>query len=232
MLSGMTMLIYALIDPRDGQRRYIGKTMRTAHRRLRRHLARCYLDQADTHKNRWLRQLITLGLAPRIEVLEQCATAYDLAEAERRHIAEHRAAGARLTNLTPGGEGGSGPHTAASREKIRLALTGKKKSEQHRLKIIATITGRKASEQTRAKLRAVHSARPRKPWSEEHRLAIRDGKGGKPFFDQNGNRYESQNGAARDLGLNLGHINEVLKGTRRSTGGYVFTYLRVQEFPA
>lgn len=226
------MIIYALIDPRTDQPRYIGKTMRTAHRRLRRHLSRCYLDQADTHKNRWLRQLLAAGLEPRIVVMEQCATASELAAAERRHIAEQRAAGARLTNLTPGGDGGSGPHTAESREKIRLALTGKKKSEQHRQQIIAIITGRKASSATRALLSRIRKGKNPTPRTEAYRLTMRDAKGGRPFVDQHGNLYDTQKGAARQLDLQPGHINSVLNGSRKSTGGYVFTYLRVQEFPA
>ena len=58
-----------------------------------------------------------------------------------------------------------------------------------------------------------------------------DAKGGYPFVDQHGTRYESQQGVARDLGLNVAHINDVLHGKRRSTGGYIFHFLRVQEFP-
>lgn len=35
--------------------------------------------------------------------------------------------------------------------------------------------------------------------------------------------FRSQNEAARKLGLNVGHINNVLKGHRNHTGGYLFT---------
>lgn len=226
------MLIYALIDPRDGQTRYIGKTVRTAHRRLRRHVARCYLDEAHTHKNRWLRHLLALGLEPSIKVLESCGSEAQLSAAEIRHIAEHRAAGVRLTNATAGGDGTSGwKHTAASLGKLRLALIGKPKSEAHRLKVIAAVTGRTASAATRAKLSALRKGKNLTPRTEAYRLTMRDSKGGRSFIDQHGNRYETQKGAARKLGLNVAHINEVLHGKRKSTGGYVFHHLRVQEFP-
>jgi len=163
------MLIYALIDPRNGELRYIGKTVRTAHRRLRRHLARCYLDEAHTHKNRWLRKLLSLGLEPSIEVLERCRSEVELSAAEIRHIAEHQAHGARLTNSTSGGDGTSGwKHTASSIEKLRRALTGKPKSAIHKLRAGLASRGRRASEETRAKLSAIRAG---KPWSKSRRAA-------------------------------------------------------------
>lgn len=224
------MLIYALVDPRNNQIRYIGKTMRTAHRRLRRHLARCYLDEANTHKNRWLRQLLAFGLEPQILVLETCTSAIDLSAAERRHIAAYRTSGARLTNATPGGDGGGWKHTPESREKLRRAHTGKKKSAEHLASLRASQIGRITSEETRVKLRAAHRARKRQPWSDERRIAISRGKGGRPFTDQHGNIYQTQKDAARRLGINIGHLNEVLHGTRSHTSGYVFQF--VQEFPS
>jgi len=226
------MIIYALIDPRDGRVRYIGKTVRTAHRRLRRHLARCYLYETSTHKNRWLRQLLALGLEPRIEILEEHQSAAELCASEQRCIAAYLAAGEALTNTTPGGDGRGTKHTEASKEKIRQALKGKPKTLQHRSRVSAAQKGRVTSEETRGKLSLAQKARRRDAWSEEHRIAISRGMGGRPFIDQYGNTYETQNSAARQLGLNLGHLNEVLHGTRKSTGGYVFTYLRVQQFPA
>lgn len=146
------MLIYALIDPRDGAVRYIGKTMRTANRRLRRHLARCYVEDVHTHKNRWLRELLALGLEPSIVVVETCASPGALNESEKRHIASALASGARLTNSTPGGDGGSGKHTPESKEKIRRALAGKPKTAQHRLNSGMAQRGKVVTKETRMKL--------------------------------------------------------------------------------
>lgn len=47
------MIIYALTDPRTDEIRYVGKSHRTPHRRLRRHLAPCYL-KGNTYKERWI----------------------------------------------------------------------------------------------------------------------------------------------------------------------------------
>jgi len=40
----------------------------------------------------------------------------------------------------------------------------------------------------------------------------------------NGVIYESQHEAARKLNISLGHINNVLKGKRNHTHGYIFRY--------
>jgi hypothetical protein len=61
------MIIYSLIDPRSAEVRYVGQTVGPANRRLRRHLSEC---SGETHKERWIRSLAALGLAPTIEVIE------------------------------------------------------------------------------------------------------------------------------------------------------------------
>lgn len=148
------MIIYALIDPRTDEIRYIGKTVRSAHRRLRRHLADSYMS-SNTHKDRWLRVLKALGLDPLIKVIQRCGSADELAVAECQQIAAHRRAGVRLTNLTDGGDGTVGwHHTEESRAKLSAALKGKPKSETHRLNAARAQLGRKASEETRSKLSA------------------------------------------------------------------------------
>lgn len=222
------MIIYGLIDPRSGELRYVGKTVRTAHRRLRRHLAASYLMKEDTYKARWLRQLAAAGLEPEVEVLERVATKEHLCEAERFHIAYWRYIGADLTNTTAGGDGIGLPHTAASREKIRAALTGKPKSPEHRERL--KIANRRViNAATRAAWSAARRGRNLFPNRDDaYRLAMRDAKGGRAFLDQHGTRYESQKGAARALGLNVAHINAVLHGQRRSTGGYVFRFVSAE----
>lgn len=148
------MIIYALTDPRNGEIRYIGKSFRTAHRRLRRHLAPSQL-RGESYKEHWIRDLLKIGLQPEIAVLQKCQSADELNEAERGHIARLRLEGKRLTNASNGGDGGAGPHTPESRAKISAALKGKKKSETHRLRVALANTGRKASPETRALLSAM-----------------------------------------------------------------------------
>lgn len=229
------MIVYALIDPRTDRIRYVGQTVRSARRRLRRHLSPCYL-RGNTRKERWLRDLLACGLEPRIDVLQVCATPAALDVAERQHIRRLRQAGEDLTNLSPGGDGGAGPHTAEAKAKISAALKGRHRTAEHCRRIGEAQRGRRASDATRAKLSAARRG-PRGPLTDAHRAALSVAKGGRPFVDQHGARYETQKGAARSLGLSVGHINAVLHGQRRSVGGYTFRFvsgedLRVREFPA
>lgn len=66
----------ALIDPRTDAVRYVGKTVRTARRRLRRHMAECYLA-AGTHKDRWLRALRAKGYALRTSETRASRSAWE-----------------------------------------------------------------------------------------------------------------------------------------------------------
>jgi hypothetical protein len=91
--------IYALIDPRDGAVRYIGQT-KTPKRRLSGHMGQIH----DSYKYRWIRRLKALGLRPVMEILE-IATEANWSDRERYWISHYRSIGAKLTNVTSGGEG-------------------------------------------------------------------------------------------------------------------------------
>jgi len=104
-MSEMTF-IYALVDPRDGRVRYVGKSD-DPDRRLRNHL----LEVANGHnRNPYFRWWINLlgkdGLTPTVRRIMQCeqAAARDW---ERHWIWAFRWAGEKLTNLAAGGTGGA-----------------------------------------------------------------------------------------------------------------------------
>lgn len=111
-------LVYALVDPRDGEIRYVGKCRGYLNSRVRGHLREARETDTRTYKLAWLRQLLDLGLEPEGRVLERCIDADALAETERRWIADLRERGVRLTNLTDGGEGMANP-SEETREKLR-----------------------------------------------------------------------------------------------------------------
>jgi hypothetical protein len=156
------LLVYALLDPRTERVRYIGKSTRGLHR-PKAHTAPSVLRlNAETYRGRWLAQLVALGLAPVVRVLEVCGTHEALSEAEIRWIARGRAEGWPLTNLTEGGDGTSGwKMPAATREKIRAKLKGhpalvaarrgKKLSPEHVAKIVAANTGKVRTPEMRAR---------------------------------------------------------------------------------
>jgi|GEM_PF-1898223 len=81
-------------------------------------------------------------------------------EMEVRLIAEHRSSGARLMNLTDGGDGVKGQiQSAEARAKKSAALKGKPKSAEHVAKMSESKRGIKQSDEARAKMSAAHKAR-------------------------------------------------------------------------
>lgn len=92
--------IYALIDPRTTEVRYIGKSIRPRER-----LANHCNEQGSSWRNRWLRQLVSLGLRPELAICETLPDDGDWIAAERKWIAQAKAWGWPLTNCTSGGDG-------------------------------------------------------------------------------------------------------------------------------
>lgn len=60
-------IIYGLIDPRNGQLRYIGLSAKGLER-AREHMEPYYLKNDKSHKANWVRNLIKVGL--KYEILE------------------------------------------------------------------------------------------------------------------------------------------------------------------
>lgn len=98
------VFIYSLIDPRDQETRYIGKTI-DPDRRANDHLK--YAENPQVPKDWWVRILIYKGLEPifriLIEVPDDCWQNY-----EKGFIAHYRKIGCRLLNMTDGGDGSQG----------------------------------------------------------------------------------------------------------------------------
>lgn len=94
--------IYALLDPRTMECRYVGKAD-DVQKRLRGHLHPSHLKY-KWHKVQWLLQLKDAGLIPDIEILE-VVTKDTWIEAEVWWIAYMKYLGANLTNKTLGGDG-------------------------------------------------------------------------------------------------------------------------------
>jgi hypothetical protein len=98
--------IYALIDPRTDEVRYIGKAKDPA-RRLRDHLQPSQISRHRSHKNSWLKGLLAAGHEPQLLILDSEITAEDVDNAERLWISLYRVWDATLTNGTDGGDGGA-----------------------------------------------------------------------------------------------------------------------------
>lgn len=98
----MLVKIYALVDPKDGRIRYIGKTRYTLAKRLAEHCQDRRMRH-NRHKINWIRLLESEGMRPLIRLLEECQES-DWQEREKFWIALHRAT---VTNVTDGGNGSS-----------------------------------------------------------------------------------------------------------------------------
>lgn len=98
MVERKAVAIYGLYDPRTGALRYIGKA-KDPEKRLSSHLRPSSLGRPFPVAA-WCRELLAVGLRPRLEVL---TWARDWHIAERRLIAAHRAAGIDLLNVADGG---------------------------------------------------------------------------------------------------------------------------------
>ncbi len=114
-------LIYGLFDPRTEELRYVGKSC-SGLERPRQHI-KPRLLKARTHKNSWLKSLLSEGLRPEIDVLEEHAGPETLNEAERFFIAYFRGIGCRLTNGTDGGDGVSAGRIQSLEEKAKRSAS-------------------------------------------------------------------------------------------------------------
>lgn len=105
--------IYALCDV-SGAVRYIGKANRPEER-LKRHMREARHGRRRAPLYSWLRK----HGEPVLRILEvDCA---DWAASERRHIAQHRATGARLLNVADGGDEPHCPLEVRRANGMRLA---------------------------------------------------------------------------------------------------------------
>lgn len=110
--------IYALCEPDDSVR-YVGKTVQYLHQRHKAHIRDSRAGRRPVHQ--WLRREIAAGRGLTIKLIEYAGA--DWREREAHWIAKYRADGARLLNLTNGGEGLHGHRfTPEHREKISAAL--------------------------------------------------------------------------------------------------------------
>lgn len=122
----MRYIVYGLVDPRTNLVRYVGRSS-SGLRRPKIHLCPSNL-RGQSHKERWLREVIAQGLRPGIRILRECESFHEAETSEVEEIRRLRAEGVKLTNATEGGKGkplGQTP-TAEVRRKIAAKLTGRK----------------------------------------------------------------------------------------------------------
>jgi hypothetical protein len=87
--------IYALVDPRDEQVRYIGQSI-SPERRYKDHIMlRTYGIPA---KDKWIKELLTIGLKPTLTIIDSCNAEQEARELEGYWMCYHHNEGANLFN--------------------------------------------------------------------------------------------------------------------------------------
>lgn len=100
-------IIYGLVDSVTNEIRYIGKSTSGLSRPNDHLKPKNYLNE-NNYKAHWIKKSIEEGNIPSIIILTSTENKEELNQLEMDLIAKYRAAGARLTNLTDGGEGSVG----------------------------------------------------------------------------------------------------------------------------
>jgi len=154
--------IYGLVDPVSGFIRYIGKSDNPEHR-LKSHIDN--RNYSNTHKNNWIKSLISKGVRPTMEIIDEVPYENWIAR-EIETITLFKSAGANLVNGTLGGEGVT--QTPEIRKKISESNKGRKGSCGNK--------GKTQSIEARAKMRLAKLGRKHTPEHIEKCAALKRGK--------------------------------------------------------
>lgn len=109
--------IYALIDPRGGEIKYIGKTNNLS---LRYNLHMSHLSKKSKKVN-WIKSLSSKGLKPIIEVIDEVLET-EWAFWEMHYISLFKSWGFLLVNGTNGGDGGPSPKGIKRSEETKMKM--------------------------------------------------------------------------------------------------------------
>ena len=159
-----TVSIYVLIDPRDNEIRYVGKTERKLPVRLRDHIKESRSGKRSSWRNYWIAKLLRLGYQPSIQLV-QAVPKTIWRSAEAYWIQYYWSIGCRLTNGTTGGDGHD-HFTEVTRAKMADAAIRKFQDPAIKAKYLGNQNslGRVLSDSERAKTTARNFARYGLPW--------------------------------------------------------------------
>jgi hypothetical protein len=206
--------IYGLIDPRDGQLRYVGQSSVGMKRAKALHSAKCMS---------WQKSLRSKGLVEDVEVLEETE---QLNDAEIFWIAYYKMIGANLTNLT---DGGDGLKNASTETKMKLSKISKERwvKSEYRDAVISKLTGRVQSAETIEKRASRHRGRKNSDDTLTLMSKTRVDRriGCKRVFHVNtGTTYSSIWDASQACGVSMVSISRVLKGEYASVKKQYFEW--------
>lgn len=180
--------IYKLVDPRNYEVKYIGKTINSLEYRLYKHITDKPLH--NTHKHNWIQSLIILGLKPNIELVEICDES-NWKERERYWIKYYN----NLTNNTTGGEN-EYYFTEEIKEKISTRIKNAWISVNYR----NNISEKRKEYWSNPENRKSHGDKLRnKPLSDEHKEKISLNRKDNKSIMVNGVEYRSIKNAVKNI---------------------------------
>lgn len=147
--SDYTPEIYALIDPRTGEVRYIGKANNSA-KRLASHCRDAKRRVTPVYV--WIKELAEIGLKPDMKIVA-VVTDGNWQKAERQAIAEHSKNG-RLLNLAKGGNEPFCPPEVRAKNGANVAKSRNKRLWALYRSLGADLKAGYVSEHTKEKMRA------------------------------------------------------------------------------
>lgn len=162
----MKVTIYGLHCPLAGHVKYVGKAVNVLYR-FNRHIGPETFKE-ETHKTRWIRKLLALGLSPELVILEE-TDEENWADREKWWIAHYRNQGIVLTNSTDGGEGvafGS-KRPPEHCKKISDGMRGKKYPPERCANISKALVGKKLSPERVKKMSEMQRAKAANMTQEE-----------------------------------------------------------------
>lgn len=147
--------IYVLKHPDTLEVRYVGKTVRSLSRRLGNHIANAKGNKHNKHLSNWIINILNNNKRPIIELLEECD--YSVwQEREQYWISQFP----NLINLTKGGDDCLGfIQDESTKEKLRIAMTGRKHTEEFKQNMSLRLKGKPLSEEHKANIGKANSGR-------------------------------------------------------------------------
>ena len=158
--TGRTWVIYALRCPDTNGVRYVGWTVNLVNRLAVHRYRAANKNENRTYCEKWVNSLLRKGKEPVVEILQRGIGPWE--QSEKDWIAHFRKQGARLCNLTEGGEGCLGyVVTLKTRQAISIGNKGKIRSHSFRENIRQKMNGRVFTPEWKAKISA---AKKRNNW--------------------------------------------------------------------
>lgn len=145
--NARTCTVYALASSKDGIVRYVGQTTGAVSKRLRKHVYHAVKNGRSTHRDCWMRKVVSGGFKVIATVLQDEAV-WDVTE--MWWIDELSRRGAKLVNSTAGGEGTINP------------------TDELRAKIAGTVLDLWGNADYKARQSAAHKGTP---WSDARRAS-------------------------------------------------------------